>query len=198
MDGYLDQQVPYTLANVRMVVVAFVVVFATLPCRAFCRRAPGFSLFFFRLLHEFCVRAQRAPMFFCFRFICINFEKALKCSMSSEAKKKLPGAFIPGDFHCSDKQKCSRVPSGHFPRTRKAARRFHLHHSDTCCAPCARTSARRRRTSLYPCFVCVFVQKSHGNGPLNRLLMAAKRKYMETELPPQESEGKKKKKKNKL
>lgn len=35
-----------------------------------------------------------------------------------------------------------------------------------------------------------FVQKSRGNGPLNRLLMAAKRKYMETELPPQESEGK--------
>uniref|UniRef100_A0AAQ4P2L4 ETS variant transcription factor 4 n=1 Tax=Gasterosteus aculeatus aculeatus TaxID=481459 RepID=A0AAQ4P2L4_GASAC len=30
--------------------------------------------------------------------------------------------------------------------------------------------------------------KSHGNGPLNRLLMAAKRKYMDTELPPQESE----------
>lgn len=30
--------------------------------------------------------------------------------------------------------------------------------------------------------------KLHGNGPLNRLLMAAKRKYMETELPPQESE----------
>lgn len=36
----------------------------------------------------------------------------------------------------------------------------------------------------------VFLQKSHGNGPLNRLLMAAKRKYMDTELPPQESEGK--------
>ncbi|XP_048089966.1 ETS translocation variant 4-like, partial [Alosa alosa] len=30
--------------------------------------------------------------------------------------------------------------------------------------------------------------KSQGNGPLNRLLMAAKRKYMDTELPPQESE----------
>lgn len=38
--------------------------------------------------------------------------------------------------------------------------------------------------------ICGFLQKSHGNGPLNRLLMAAKRKYMETELPPQESEGK--------
>lgn len=38
--------------------------------------------------------------------------------------------------------------------------------------------------------ICVFLQKSHGNGPLNRLLMAAKRKYMDTELPPQESEGK--------
>lgn len=38
--------------------------------------------------------------------------------------------------------------------------------------------------------MCVFLQKSHGNGPLNRLLMAAKRKYMDTELPPQESEGK--------
>lgn len=34
------------------------------------------------------------------------------------------------------------------------------------------------------------LQKSQGNGPLNRLLMAAKRKYMDTELPPQESEGK--------
>ncbi|KAM7370468.1 hypothetical protein PAMP_010015 [Pampus punctatissimus] len=33
-----------------------------------------------------------------------------------------------------------------------------------------------------------FLQKSQGNGPLNRLLMAAKRKYMDTELPPQESE----------
>lgn len=33
-------------------------------------------------------------------------------------------------------------------------------------------------------------QKSQGNGPLNRVLMAAKRKYMDTELPPQESEGK--------
>ena len=33
------------------------------------------------------------------------------------------------------------------------------------------------------------LQKSQGNGPLNRLLMAAKRKYMDTELPPQESEG---------
>lgn len=42
--------------------------------------------------------------------------------------------------------------------------------------------------------VFVWVQKSHGNGPLNRLLMAAKRKYMETELPPQESEGKNKNK----
>ncbi|KAG5832401.1 hypothetical protein ANANG_G00290780 [Anguilla anguilla] len=30
--------------------------------------------------------------------------------------------------------------------------------------------------------------KSQGNGPLNRLLMATKRKYMDTELPPQESE----------
>uniref|UniRef100_A0A8C6P5Z1 ETS variant transcription factor 4 n=1 Tax=Nothobranchius furzeri TaxID=105023 RepID=A0A8C6P5Z1_NOTFU len=30
--------------------------------------------------------------------------------------------------------------------------------------------------------------KSQGNGPLNRLLMAAKRKFMDTELPPQESE----------
>uniref|UniRef100_UPI003AAEA73E ETS translocation variant 4 isoform X4 n=1 Tax=Centroberyx gerrardi TaxID=166262 RepID=UPI003AAEA73E len=30
--------------------------------------------------------------------------------------------------------------------------------------------------------------KSQGNGALNRLLMAAKRKYMDTELPPQESE----------
>uniref|UniRef100_H3CNE8 PEA3-type ETS-domain transcription factor N-terminal domain-containing protein n=1 Tax=Tetraodon nigroviridis TaxID=99883 RepID=H3CNE8_TETNG len=30
--------------------------------------------------------------------------------------------------------------------------------------------------------------KSRGNGPLNRLFMAAKRKYMDTELPPQESE----------
>uniref|UniRef100_A0A3Q2ZUS3 ETS variant transcription factor 4 n=1 Tax=Kryptolebias marmoratus TaxID=37003 RepID=A0A3Q2ZUS3_KRYMA len=30
--------------------------------------------------------------------------------------------------------------------------------------------------------------KSQGNGPLNRLLMAAKRKFMNTELPPQESE----------
>ncbi|XP_035590852.1 ETS translocation variant 4-like isoform X1 [Oncorhynchus keta] len=30
--------------------------------------------------------------------------------------------------------------------------------------------------------------KSQGHGPLNRLLMAAKRKYMDTELPPQESE----------
>ncbi|XP_022524640.1 ETS translocation variant 4 isoform X2 [Astyanax mexicanus] len=30
--------------------------------------------------------------------------------------------------------------------------------------------------------------RSQGNGPLNRLLMAAKRKYMDTELPPQESE----------
>ncbi|XP_057683033.1 ETS translocation variant 4 isoform X1 [Corythoichthys intestinalis] len=30
--------------------------------------------------------------------------------------------------------------------------------------------------------------KSQGNGPPNRLLMAAKRKYMDTELPPQESE----------
>lgn len=33
-------------------------------------------------------------------------------------------------------------------------------------------------------------QRSQGNGPLNRLLVAAKRKYMDTELPPQESEGK--------
>lgn len=33
-------------------------------------------------------------------------------------------------------------------------------------------------------------QRSQGNGPLNRLLVAAKRKYMATELPPQESEGK--------
>ncbi|KAK7919370.1 hypothetical protein WMY93_010654 [Mugilogobius chulae] len=32
------------------------------------------------------------------------------------------------------------------------------------------------------------VNKSQGNGSLNRLLMAAKRKYMDTELPPQESE----------
>ncbi|XP_076856596.1 ETS translocation variant 4 isoform X2 [Brachyhypopomus gauderio] len=30
--------------------------------------------------------------------------------------------------------------------------------------------------------------RSQGNGPLNRLLLAAKRKYMDTELPPQESE----------
>ncbi|XP_058262065.1 ETS translocation variant 4 isoform X1 [Hemibagrus wyckioides] len=30
--------------------------------------------------------------------------------------------------------------------------------------------------------------RSQGNGPLNRLLVAAKRKYMDTELPPQESE----------
>ncbi|XP_013888273.1 ETS translocation variant 4 [Austrofundulus limnaeus] len=30
--------------------------------------------------------------------------------------------------------------------------------------------------------------KSQGNGPLNRLLMAAKRKFVDTELPPQESE----------
>uniref|UniRef100_A0A8C2AZ19 ETS variant transcription factor 4 n=1 Tax=Cyprinus carpio TaxID=7962 RepID=A0A8C2AZ19_CYPCA len=30
--------------------------------------------------------------------------------------------------------------------------------------------------------------RSQGNGPLNRLLMATKRKYMDTELPPQESE----------
>ncbi|XP_030630115.1 ETS translocation variant 4 isoform X2 [Chanos chanos] len=30
--------------------------------------------------------------------------------------------------------------------------------------------------------------RTQGNGPLNRLLMAAKRKYMDTELPPQESE----------
>lgn len=154
------------------------------------------SFFFSPLARVLRSSPTRADVFFSF---CINFENALKCSLSSEAKKKkkkLPGAFIPGDFHCSDKQKCSRVPSGHFPRTRKAARRFHLHHSDTCCAPCAHTSARRRRTSLYPCFVCVFVQKSHGNGPLNRLLMAAKRKYMETELPPQESEGKKKRRTN--
>uniref|UniRef100_A0A3Q2Y902 ETS variant transcription factor 4 n=1 Tax=Hippocampus comes TaxID=109280 RepID=A0A3Q2Y902_HIPCM len=33
-----------------------------------------------------------------------------------------------------------------------------------------------------------FANKSQGNGPPNRLLMAAKRKYMDTELPPQESE----------
>lgn len=150
--------------------------------------------FFFASCTSFAYKPNARRCFFLFLFYLYKLWKALKCSMSSEAKK-LPGAFIPGDFHCSDKQKCSRVPSGHFPRTRKAARRFHLHHSDTCCAPCARTSSRRRRTSLYPCFVCVFVQKSHGNGPLNRLLMAAKRKYMETELPPQESEGKKKKNK---
>uniref|UniRef100_A0A8C1UAT9 ETS variant transcription factor 4 n=1 Tax=Cyprinus carpio TaxID=7962 RepID=A0A8C1UAT9_CYPCA len=31
--------------------------------------------------------------------------------------------------------------------------------------------------------------RSQGNGPLNRLLMATKRKYMDTELPPQESEA---------
>lgn len=43
---------------------------------------------------------------------------------------------------------------------------------------------------LFSLLLSGFVQKSHGNGPLNRLLMAAKRKYMETELPPQESEGK--------
>lgn len=51
------------------------------------------SFFFFRLLHEFCVRAQRAPMFFFFFFICINFENAIKCSLSSEAKK------APGCVH---------------------------------------------------------------------------------------------------
>lgn len=39
-------------------------------------------------------------------------------------------------------------------------------------------------------YLLFFFQKSQGNGPLNRLLMAAKRKYMDTELPPQESEGK--------
>nr|XP_057921788.1 ETS translocation variant 4 [Doryrhamphus excisus]XP_057921789.1 ETS translocation variant 4 [Doryrhamphus excisus]XP_057921790.1 ETS translocation variant 4 [Doryrhamphus excisus]XP_057921791.1 ETS translocation variant 4 [Doryrhamphus excisus]XP_057921792.1 ETS translocation variant 4 [Doryrhamphus excisus]XP_057921793.1 ETS translocation variant 4 [Doryrhamphus excisus]XP_057921794.1 ETS translocation variant 4 [Doryrhamphus excisus] len=33
-----------------------------------------------------------------------------------------------------------------------------------------------------------FANKSQGNGPPNRLLMAGKRKYMDTELPPQESE----------
>lgn len=146
---------------------------------------------FFRLLHEFCFRVQRAPVLVFYLYV--NFGKPQKCRLPSEAKnQKLPRAFIPGDFHFSDKQKYCRVPTGHFPRTRKAARRFHRHDSNTCCAPCAHASARRRRTSLYPCFVCVFVQKSHGNGPLNRLLMAAKRKYMETELPPQESEGKNK------
>lgn len=40
------------------------------------------------------------------------------------------------------------------------------------------------------CNISDALQKSQGNGPLNRLLMAAKRKYMDTELPPQESEGK--------
>lgn len=38
--------------------------------------------------------------------------------------------------------------------------------------------------------ILAVLQRSQGNGPLNRLLMAAKRKYMDTELPPQESEGK--------
>lgn len=40
------------------------------------------------------------------------------------------------------------------------------------------------------CNISDALQKSQGHGPLNRLLMAAKRKYMDTELPPQESEGK--------
>ena len=48
----------------------------------------------------------------------------------------------------------------------------------------------RLSASRFSVNICVFLQKSHGNGPLNRLLMAAKRKYMDTELPPQESEGK--------
>lgn len=47
-----------------------------------------------------------------------------------------------------------------------------------------------RKVSPFHLFFFVFFQKSQGNGPLNRLLMAAKRKYMDTELPPQESEGK--------
>lgn len=47
-----------------------------------------------------------------------------------------------------------------------------------------------RVMEIFFTFHLFFLQKSQGNGPLNRLLMAAKRKYMDTELPPQESEGK--------
>lgn len=65
MDGYLDQQVPYTLANVRMeksvLNARYVLLFGfflLFSCRAFSTRsgAPGSRSPFLSRLHELCSR----------------------------------------------------------------------------------------------------------------------------------------------
>lgn len=47
------------------------------------------SSFFFASCTSFAFEPNARRCFFVCFFICINFEKALKCSMSSEAKKKI-------------------------------------------------------------------------------------------------------------